>query len=41
MKIVSKIANNDRWDVSMLSYPFENGINFQLKAQDVDKIYKS
>ncbi len=39
--MLQEIADNDRWDVGELSYPFGNGINFQLEVDDVDKIYKS
>lgn len=35
------IANNDKWDVAPLSYPFGNGINFQLEVENLDEIYNS
>ena len=39
--MLQEITGNDKWDVSPLSYPFGNGINFQLEVKDVDKIYKT
>lgn len=34
-------SENDKWDIAPLSYPFGNGINFQLEVDDVSKIYKA
>lgn len=39
--MLQEISENDKWDVAPLSYPFGNGINFQLEVEDIDKIYKS
>ena len=39
--MLQEISENDKWDVAPLSYPFGNGINFQLEVDDVDKIYNS
>ena len=39
--MLQEISENDKWDVGQLSYPFGNGINFQLEVDNVDKIYKS
>ena len=39
--MLQEICDNDKWDVAPLSYPFGNGINFQLEVDDVNKIYKS
>jgi len=39
--MLQEISENDKWDVAPLSYPFGNGINFQLEVDDLDKIYKS
>ena len=39
--MLQEIANNDKWDVSPLSYPFGNGINFQLEVENLDEIYIS
>lgn len=37
--MLQEITNNDRWDAAPLTYPFGNGINFQLEVENVDKIY--
>ena len=39
--MLQEIANNDKWDVSPLSYPFGNGINFQLEVENLDEIYNN
>lgn len=39
--MLQEISENDKWNVSPLSYPFGNGINFQLEVDDINKIYKS
>lgn len=39
--MLQEISKDDKWDVAPLSYPFGNGINFQLEVDDIDKIYKS
>ena len=39
--MLQEICDNDKWDVAPLSYPFGNGINFQLEVDDVNKIYNS
>ena len=39
--MLQQISNNDKWDISPLSYPFGNGINFQLEVKNLDKIYNS
>lgn len=38
--MLQEIDENDKWDVAPLSYPFGNGINFQLEVDNVGKIYK-
>ena len=38
--MLQEISKNDKWNVGELSYPFGNGINFQLEVDNVDKIYK-
>jgi len=38
--MLQELDNNDKWDVGKLSYPFGNGINFQIEVDNVDKIYK-
>ena len=37
--MLQEITDNDKWDVAPLTYPFGNGINFQLEVENVDKIY--
>ena len=39
--MLQEISEDDKWDVAPLSYPFGNGINFQLEVDNVYTIYKS
>lgn len=39
--MIQEISDNDKWDVAPLSYPFGNGINFQLEVDNVNRIYDS
>ena len=39
--MLQEISDNEKWDVAPLSYPFGNGINFQLEVSDVDIIYNN
>lgn len=39
--MLQEISDTDKWDVAPLSYPFGNGINFQLEVENIDKIYNS
>lgn len=39
--MLQEIADNDKWDLAPLSYPFGNGINFQLEVKNLDDIYNS
>ena len=39
--MLQEIADNDKWDIAPLSYPFGNGINFQLEVENLDEIYNS
>lgn len=39
--MLQEISSNDKWTLSPLSYPFGNGINFQLEVDDISKIYDS
>ena len=39
--MLQEIADNDKWDVAPLSYPFGNGINFQLEVENLDEIYNN
>ncbi|MCR5185784.1 MAG: inorganic diphosphatase [Clostridia bacterium] len=32
-------TESDKWDVGPLTYPYGNGINFQLEVENVDEIY--
>lgn len=37
--MLQEIAENDKWEVAPLVYPFGNGINFQLEVENVEKVY--
>ena len=39
--MLQEISNTDKWDIAPLSYPFGNGINFQLEVENIDEIYNS
>jgi len=39
--MLQEISKEDKWDIAPLSYPFGNGINFQLEVENVEKIYNS
>ena len=39
--MLQEISDDDKWDVAPLSYPFGNGINFQLEVENVDEIYSN
>ena len=39
--MLQELTADDKWDVASLSYPFGNGINFQLEVENVDKIYNA
>ena len=39
--MLQEISDTDKWDVAPLSYPFGNGINFQLEVENLDEIYTS
>ena len=34
-------SDNDKWDLAPLSYPFGNGINFQLEVNNLEEIYNN
>lgn len=38
--MLQEISNNDKWNIMELTYPFGNGINFQLEVDNVNEIYK-
>ena len=37
--MLQEITKNDKWNIAPLTYPFGNGINFQLEVDNVDIIY--
>ena len=37
--MLQELSDNDKWNVGTLTYPFGNGINFQLEVTNIDKIY--
>ena len=39
--MLQEISTDDKWSVSPLTYPFGNGINFQLEVDDIDYIYNN
>ena len=39
--MLQEITEDDKWDVAPLSYPFGNGINFQLEVEGLNEIYNS
>lgn len=39
--MLQELSNDEKWDVGTLSYPFGNGINFQLDVNDIDSIYNN
>ena len=39
--MLQEISDNDKWNIMELTYPFGNGINFQLEVDNVNEIYKN
>ena len=39
--MLQEISDNDKWDVAPLSYPFGNGINFQLEVNNLVEIFNN
>lgn len=39
--MLQEISSNDKWNVGTLTYPFGNGINFQLEVDNIDNIYSN
>lgn len=39
--MLQEITSNDKWNVGTLTYPFGNGINFQLEVDNIDIIYQN
>ena len=37
--MLQEFSDNDKWNVAPLTYPFGNGINFQLEVSNLDEIY--
>lgn len=37
--MLQEISDTDKWHIAPLSYPFGNGINFQLEVDNVEIIY--
>ena len=39
--MLQQISDNDKWDIAPITYPFGNGINFQLEVDNLDEIYNN
>ena len=39
--MLQELNSSDKWNVGELSYPFGNGINFQLDLKEIDNIYNN
>ena len=39
--MLQEITDDDKWSIAPLSYPFGNGINFQLEVNNLDEIYNN
>ena len=39
--MLQEISDDDKWNIMELTYPFGNGINFQLEVDNVNEIYKN
>ena len=39
--MLQEIVPNGKWDVSPLTYPFGNGVNFQLEVDNLTEIYNN
>jgi len=37
--MLQEITYNDKWNVAPLTYPFGNGINFQIEVINLEEIY--
>ena len=37
--MLQELSDNDKWELAPLTYPFGNGINFQLEVDSVNTIY--
>ena len=36
--MIQEETHNDKWELAPLTYPYGNGINFQLEVDNVEKI---
>ena len=39
--MLQEFSTNEKWTLAPLSYPFGNGINFQLEVDDISQIYNN
>ena len=39
--MLQEISDKDKWQIAPLTYPFGNGINFQLEVSNLDEIYNN
>lgn len=39
--MLQEIDGNDKWEIAPLTYPFGNGINFQLEVDNLNEIYNN
>lgn len=39
--MLQEISDKDKWQIAPLTYPFGNGINFQLEVNNLDEIYNN
>lgn len=39
--MLQEISNTDKWKLAPLTYPFGNGINFQLEIDNLNEIYNN
>lgn len=39
--MIQEETTNDKWEIAPLTYPYGNGINFQLEVKDVEEIYNN
>ena len=39
--MIQELSTNDKWSLAPLTYPFGNGINFQLEVDNLQEIYNN
>lgn len=39
--MLQEISDKDKWNIAPLTYPFGNGINFQLEVTNLNEIYNN